>query len=69
MSVSATTKVNDVLRGHPRAGGDYAQRNDADVEALLHELNAMMDAGATSPKPRPSATGRPPEGPIGYTVA
>jgi len=96
VSVSATTKVNDVLRGHPRAGevfiqhgplsvaepgkfylrfpdetvGDYAQRNGADVEALLHELNAMMDAGATrSPKPRPSATGRPPEGPIGYTVA
>ena len=51
---------------------EYARRNGADLEALVHQLNAMAEAAdleATGLRPCPSARGRPPEGPIGYTSA
>ena len=96
--IDASTKVNDVLRRHPRTGevfiqhgplsvaepgqfylrspdetvGEYARRNGADLVALVHQLNAMAEATeleAAGLRPRPSARGRPPEGPIGYTSA
>ena len=52
--------------------GEYARRNGADLEALVHQLNAMAEATELEPmgpRPRPSGRGRPPEGPIGYTSA
>lgn len=52
--------------------GDFAQRNGADLEALLHQLNAIADATDIEAKdltPRPTARGRSPEQPIGYTSA
>ena len=95
-SIGATTKVNDVLRQHPRTGevfiqhgrlsiaepgnfylrypdekvGEFAQRNGADLEALLDQLNAVAEApDLDAAAPRPTARGRPPEQPIGYTSA
>jgi len=50
--------------------GEYARRNGVDLEPLLHQLNAVAevaDVEATGARRRPSARGRPPEGPIGYT--
>jgi hypothetical protein len=50
--------------------GEYARRNGVDLEPLLHLLNAVAEAAdveATGARRRPSARGRPPEGPIGYT--
>jgi len=50
--------------------GEYARRNGVDLETLLHLLNAVAEAAdveATGARRRPSARGRPPEGPIGYT--
>src|SRR5262245_50074236 len=52
--------------------GQYAERNGVDLKALLDVLNAAAEATvfeATRLKPRPTARGRPPEGPIGYTSA
>jgi hypothetical protein len=97
-SIGATTKVNDVLREHPRTGevfiqhgrlsiaepgnfylrypdekvGEFAQRNGADLEALLDQLNAVAEAPdleAAGLTPQPTGRGRPPEQPIGYTSA
>jgi hypothetical protein len=97
-SIGVTTRVNDVLRDHPRTGeifiqygrlsvaepgnlylqyphetvGEFAQRNGADREALLHQLNAVAEAtelDARGLTPRPTGRGRPPEQPIGYTGA
>ena len=96
--ISATTKVNDVLRHHPRTGevfiqhgrlsiaepgnfylrypdekvGEFAQRNGEDLAALLEQLNAeavVPDSAAAGLIARPTARGRPPEQPIGYTSA
>ena len=50
--------------------GEYARRNGVDLEALLHQLNTVAEATDVKPtavRRRPSARGRPPEGPIGYT--
>jgi hypothetical protein len=50
--------------------GEYARRNGVDLETLLHLLDAVAEATdlpATGARPRPTARGRPPEGPIGYT--
>jgi len=50
--------------------GRFAQRNGADLEALLLMLNAVAEAAdvePAGPRPRPTGRGRPPEGPIGYT--
>ena len=50
--------------------GEYARRNGVDVEDLLHLLNAVAEAAELEPtgaRRRPTARGRPPEGPIGYT--
>jgi hypothetical protein len=50
--------------------GEYARRNGVDLETLLPLLNAVAEATdlePTGPRPRPTARGRPPEGPIGYT--
>src|SRR5262249_782054 len=52
--------------------GEYARRNGVGLETLLHLLRAVAEATdlpATGARPRPSARGRPPEGPIGYTSA
>ena len=53
--------------------GEYAQRNGVvDLKALLQLLNTAAEATdlqATGLRPRPTARGRPPEGPIGYTSA
>jgi hypothetical protein len=52
--------------------GEYAQRNGVDLTALLELLNTVAEATdlqARGPRPRPTARGRPPEGPIGYTSA
>jgi hypothetical protein len=52
--------------------GEYAERNGVDLKALLHLLNIAAEATELKAKglrPRPTARGRPPEGPIGYTVA
>jgi hypothetical protein len=95
-SIGATTKVNDVLRQHPRTGevfiqhgrlsiaepgnfylrypdekvGEFAQRNGADLEALLDQLNAVAEApDLEAVGPQPTGRGRPPEQPIGYTSA
>ena len=60
------------LRYPDETVGEYARRNGADLEALVHQLNAMAEATeleVTGLRPRPSARGRPPEGPIGYTSA
>jgi hypothetical protein len=50
--------------------GEYARRNGVDLETLLHLLNAVAEAtdlGPAGARPRPTARGRPPDGPIGYT--
>jgi hypothetical protein len=50
--------------------GDYARRNGVDLPTLLHLLNAVAEAAdveATGARRRPTARGRPPDGPIGYT--
>jgi hypothetical protein len=94
--VDAASKVNDVLKCHPRTGeafiqhgslgvaapgkfylqypdqtiGEYAERTGVDLTSLLRLLNAAAettDLEARGPRPRPTARGRPPEGPIGYT--
>jgi len=60
------------LRYPDETVGEYARRNGADLVALVHQLNAMAEATeleAAGLRPRPSARGRPPEGPIGYTSA
>jgi len=60
------------LRCPDETVGEYARRNGADLVALVHQLNAMAEATeleAAGLRPRPSARGRPPEGPIGYTSA
>jgi|SRR5262245_1293112 len=51
--------------------GEYAERNGVDLKALLDVLRAAAEATseATRRKPRPTARGRSPEGPIGYTLA
>jgi hypothetical protein len=52
--------------------GEYAQRNGVGLKALLRLLNSAAEATdlqATGLRPRPTARGRPPEGPIGYTAA
>ena len=52
--------------------GAFAQRNGVELEALLHQLNAIAEATDLDAKdltPRPTARGRPPEQPIGYTSA
>lgn len=52
--------------------GEYAERNGVDLKALLHLLNTTaeaMDLEAKGLRPRPTARGRPPDGPIGYTSA
>jgi hypothetical protein len=96
--IDANTKVNDVLRRHPRTGevfiqrgplsvaelgklylqypdqtvGEFARRNGVDIETLLSLLNTMAEATsleATGVHRRPTARGRPPEGPIGYTTS
>ena len=44
--------------------------NAADLKSLLHLLNTAAEATsleAKGLKPRPTARGRPPDGPIGYT--
>jgi hypothetical protein len=52
--------------------GEYAERNGVDLTSLLRLLNAAAETtglevrGLTA---RPTARGRPPEGPIGYTSA
>ena len=51
--------------------GDYAHRNGADLRALLDQLNAVAvgaEVEPMGPQPQPTERGRPPEGPIGYTV-
>ena len=60
------------LRYPDETVGEYARRNGADLEALVHQLNAMAEATELEPaglRRRPSGRGRPPEGPIGYTSA
>jgi len=52
--------------------GDYARRNGVDLQTLLDLLNAVAEAAdveATGARRRPTARGRPPDGPIGYTSA
>jgi hypothetical protein len=52
--------------------GQYAERNGVDLRALLRLLNAAAEATdleAKGLRPQPTARGRPPEGPIGYTSA
>jgi len=52
--------------------GDYAQRNGANLRALLDQLNAVAAGVAVEPmgpQPQPTERGRPPEGPIGYTLS
>ena len=52
--------------------GEYAARNGVDPGALLHVLNAAAEGAsldASRLKLRPTAKGRPPDGPIGYTSA
>jgi hypothetical protein len=52
--------------------GAYARRNGVDLETLLHLLDAVAEATdlpVSGARPRPTARGRPPEGPIGYTAA
>lgn len=49
--------------------GEYAERNNVDLETLLKRLNAEAEAGdfGRGLRPRASRRGWPPEGPIGYT--
>ena len=50
--------------------GEDAERNNADLQALLQRLNAEAEASErVTAGLRPRATGRrwPPEGPLGYT--
>jgi hypothetical protein len=52
--------------------GEYAARNVVDLTSLLHLLNTaaeVTDLGAKGLRPPPTARGRPPDGPIGYTSA
>jgi len=70
--LSVAESGNFYLRYPGETVGEYARRNGADLEALVHQLNAMAEATdleATGLRPRPSGRGRPPEGPIGYTSA
>jgi hypothetical protein len=93
--IDAASKVNDVLRCHPRTGeafiqhgplgvatpgkfylqypdqtiAEYAERTGADLASLLRLLNAAAEATDLDARPRPTARGRPPEGPIGYTTS
>ena len=51
--------------------GDYAQRNGANLRALLDQLNAVAEGAEVEPmgpRAQPTERGRPPEGPIGYTL-
>jgi hypothetical protein len=60
------------LRYPDETVGEYAERNRVNLRALLHLLNTAADATdleARGLRPRPTARGRPPEGPIGYTSA
>ena len=49
--------------------GEYAERNNVDLEAFLQRRNAEAEAVdlAHGFRPRVSRRGWPPEGPIGYT--
>jgi hypothetical protein len=52
--------------------GEYAERTGVDLTSLLRLLNAAAettDLEARGLRPRATARGRPPEGPIGYTSA
>jgi hypothetical protein len=52
--------------------GEFAQRNGVDIKALLALLNTMAEATSLEARgvsQRPTARGRPPEGPIGYTAS
>ena len=52
--------------------GEYAERNGVDLKALLYLLNTAAEATdleARRRRRRPSARGRPPEEPVGYTSA
>jgi hypothetical protein len=51
--------------------GEYAERTGVDLTSLLRLLNAAAESTDLEAKglPRPTARGRPPEGPIGYTSA
>ena len=63
---------NFYLRYPDEKVGEFTQRNGVNLQALLDQLNAVAEApdleaaGLTS---RPTARGRPPEQPIGYTSA
>ena len=70
--LSVAEPGNFYLRYPDQTVGEFAKRNGVDVEALLYQLNAVAEAAhleATGWKPRPTARGSPPEGPIGYTAA
>src|SRR5215510_14089233 len=67
--LSVAERGNFYLQYPGQTVGEFARRNGVDLEALLDQLNAVAEAGALEPKPRPTGRGRPPEGPIGYTVA
>lgn len=70
--LSVAERGNFYLQYPHETVGEFAQRNGVDLEALLHQLNAVaeaMDLEAKGLTHRPTARGRPPEQPIGYTSA
>jgi hypothetical protein len=71
-SLGVTERGKFYLQYQDQTVGEYAQGNGMDLKALLQLLNTAAEATdlqATGLRPRPTARGRPPEGPIGYTAA
>jgi len=69
--LSVAEAGNFYLKYPDQTVGDYARRNGADLRTLLDQLNAVAegtDVEPTGSRPRPTERGRPPEGPIGYTL-
>jgi hypothetical protein len=70
--LSVAERGNFYLQYPHETVGEFAQRNGVDLEALLHQLSAVAEATDLEAKGlthRPTARGRPPEQPIGYTSA
>lgn len=70
--LSVAERGNFYLQYPHETVGEFARRNGADLDALVRQLSAVAEAADLEAKgltPRPTARGRPPEQPIGYTSA